>query len=55
MKMLIEATSTIGEKITLRRLKIVEKAETQFLWILLTYGWTYRCINCCRRKNDRSS
>ena len=41
-----EATTVIGEKITLRRFEIVEKSDADAFGIL-THGRTYWCVNSC--------
>ncbi|MBP3907374.1 MAG: elongation factor Ts [Turicibacter sp.] len=50
--MLIEATSTIGEKITLRRLTVVEKAENEFFGSYLHMGGRIAALTVVEGKEE---
>ena len=50
--MLIEATSTIGEKITLRRLTVVEKADNEFFGSYLHMGGRIAALTVVEGKEE---
>ncbi len=50
--MLIEATSTIGEKITLRRLQLVEKADNEFFGSYLHMGGRIAALTVVEGKEE---
>ena len=50
--MLIEATSTIGEKITLRRLTVVEKADNEFFGSYLHMGGRIAALTVVEGKDE---
>lgn len=50
--MLIEATSTIGEKITLRRLQLVEKADNEFFGSYLHMGGRIASLTVVEGKEE---
>ena len=50
--MLIEATSTIGQKITLRRLTVVEKAENEFFGSYLHMGGRIAALTVVEGKEE---
>ena len=50
--MLIEATSTIGEKITLRRLTVVEKADNEFFGSYLHMGGRITALTVVEGKEE---
>ena len=50
--MLIEATSTIGEKITLRRLQVVEKADNEFFGSYLHMGGRIAALTVVEGKEE---
>ena len=50
--MLIEATSTIGEKITLRRLTVVEKADNEFFGSYLHMGGRIAALTVAEGKEE---
>ena len=50
--MLIEATSTIGEKITLRRLTVVEKADNEFFGSYLNMGGRIAALTVVEGKEE---
>ncbi|MTL83522.1 elongation factor Ts, partial [Turicibacter sanguinis] len=51
-EMLIEATSTIGEKITLRRLTVVEKADNEFFGSYLHMGGRIAALTVVEGKEE---
>lgn len=51
-EMLIEATSTIGEKITLRRLTVVEKADSEFFGSYLHMGGRIAALTVVEGKEE---
>ena len=53
--MLIEATSTIGEKITLRRLTVVEKADNEFFGSYLHMGGRIAALTVVEGKEEVAS